>query len=1076
MFGAILFWATISAAQTVNASLVGVVRDGQGASISQAVVTASSQETGQTYAARTGLAGSFTVPRLPPGSYRVTVTARGFHPSDQPLIVLAADQVLRLSVVLTIGFRDDVTVTARVPVVNTDTPAKSQIVPQRFVDMLPLNGRNYADLAVLVPGAYHRVDPSEQGEGFSAAGARGDSATFTLDGVINRSDRNGVAGVALPLDSVREFDVQTSTYGADAGRTGGAQVTVVSKSGSNRLGGSFFDYLRHDAFDAHNPFLPPGGAPILRRQQGGGSAGGPIRRDRAFFFVSYERLRERRSEAANTTAPNAAWLQGDFRNLRGAGPDGVWGNADDTNRIVDPLTRKEFATPNVIPQSRVDPVARQILAFIPAANLPGTLDGYGAAGLADTDRHSLLGRVDAFRQSGASLSLRWAREWGGGYDPFPSARNYYPGFGRDSSRRLDSVALVATTPIRGSWLNETRAGYFRHGEQTAGENHGTDYISQFGIPGLATNDAGLWGFPSIRIDGLSEFGDRANDPSRFALQDFQLSDVVSRAGAKHVVKAGVDVVRSAYTELDIRNARGDFRFRGRATNPANQPSSGFRAFADFLLGFVDQTQRQVGAQPADLRGWQASLFAQDDWHVASALTLTAGIRYERQTPLVEAANRLANFVPALGQVVVAGDPRLPRGLLNTENDNFAPRLGFAWRPLADDRTVVRGGAGVYYSLETFNVARQQLATSYPFVRREQFSRQGNDPRSLTLANPFPADRAAVQGIDQPLGMAVGYRRPVYYQYNLTFERAIGREVAVEVGYVGSQGRHLGRRYNLNQPIPAGLDASGALVTVLPFPAFADIQFQDQSGASTYNALQASVRHRPTRGLTLLAAYTLSRTTDTGSISTGNLTNVSTSGAQKAPQNIYNMAAERGLSDFHRAHQLSAAFAWDLPFGAGGRWFSHDASRVRPLASNWQLSGILTVLSGRPFTPQYAAGDFATERPDLVGDPNSGIPPGLRFNPAAFAKPVATAADPTLYGNAGRNILIGPGFQNLDLALMRTFAVARRAKLQLRAEVFNVLNHVNYQVPVFLLDRSDVGRLTATATRMREWQFAVRVLF
>jgi hypothetical protein len=1074
---AVLLCAGRSFAQTVNASLVGSIHDPHGAPVARAAVTVSNEDTGLVRATTTTEGGAFALTHLPPGRYRVVVTAPGFSSFVDTALALETDQVRRLAVALQLQpVRQNVTVVAPLPRVNTDTAAKGDVIAGQLLFALPLNGRNYADLAALVPGAYHRVDPSEQGEGFSASGARGDSANFTLDGIVNRSDRNGIAGVALSLDSVREFDVQTSTYTAEAGRSGGAQVTVVSKSGANRLGGSLFDYLRHDAFDARNPFMPPGDAPVLRRQQGGAAGGGPIRRDRAFFFASYERLRERRSQAANTTAPNVAWLQGDFRNVRGAGPDLMWGNADDTNRIVDPLTRKEFAIPNVIPQSRFDPVARQILAFIPPANLPGALDGYGAAGVARTDRQTSLGRADLLWRPGATVSVRWAREWGDGDDPFPAARNYYPGFGRTSTRRLDSAAVVATTPIAGSWLNETRAGYFGHRETTAGQNSATDYVSQFALTGLTTSDPALWGFPSVRIDGFAEFGDRPNDPSRFTMQDFQIASVVSRAGASHTVKAGVDLVRSVYSELDIRNVRGDFRFRGRSTNPAGQASSGFRAFADFLLGFVDQTQRQIGAQPADLRGWQTSLFAQDDWRVASALTLTLGVRYERQTPLVEAANRLANFVPALGEVVLAGDPRLPRGLLTIANDNLAPRLGFAWRPAHGTRTVIRGGAGVYYSLEAFNVTRQQLAVSFPFVRREQFSRLGNDPRSLTFANPFPSDRAAVQGIDQPLGMATDYRRPEYYQYNLTFERQVGGELAVEVGYVGSQGRHLGRRYNLNQPVPAGLLADGTLATIRPFPAFGDIQFQDQANSSSYNALQASARRRLAGGLTLLAAYTLSRTTDTGSISTGNLTNVSTSGAQKAPQDIYNMAAERGLSDFHRAHQFSAAFVWDLPIGPGRRWLSASAWPAGALAGGWQLSGLVVALSGRPFTPQYAAGDFATERPDLVSDPYANVPPGLWFNPNAFARPVAAANDPSPYGNAGRNILIGPGYRNVDLALTRTFRLRGNAVLQVRAETFNALNTVNYQLPVFLLDRTDVGRVTATANDAREWQFALRVMF
>jgi len=1069
--------ASRSPAQTVNASIVGVVVDPHRAAVPDAAVTATSDETNQARTSRTGRDGTFTVTHLLPGRYRVMVAAPGFRTVAETGLTLEAGEVRRLLVALELGaIQQQVTVVAPLPRLDTDTAAKADVIAPRFIQTLPLNGRNYADLTVLVPGAYHRVGADEQGEGFSASGARADSAGFTLDGLLNRSDRNGTAGVGLPLDAVREFEVQTSTYGAEAGRSGGAQVSVVSRAGTNRFAGSAFDYARNDAFDARDPFLPPGEAPLLRRQQGGATAGGPVLADRLFFFGSYERLHERRSVAATTTAPSAAWLQGDFRDVRGAGKDGIWGNADDTNRIVDPLTRKELATPNVIPLSMFDPAARQMLAFIPAANIPGVVDGYAASGLQQDDAHLFLGRMDATWPAGARLTARWARQSEGAFDPFPSGRNFYPGFGQSSDRRLDSAALTFTAPVWRGWLSETRAAYFDERQDTTGQQAGTDFVSQFGIAGLATGDSALWGFPSIRIDGFSEFGDRPNAPSDYRMRDVQVSQSFTHAGPRHAVHAGFDLVRSRYDERDLRNIRGDFRFRGRNTNPANSASSGFRSFADFLLGYADQTQRQVGADPAVLRGLQASWFVQDNWAIRRRLTLNLGLRYERQTPLSELHNRLANFVPTLGEVVLAGDARLPPALVRTDSDNLAPRLGFAFRPAEAGRTVVRGGAGIYYSLEPFNVTRQQLAVSYPFVQREQFSRLNNNPRSLSFANPFPSDRAAVQGVDQPLGMAVDYHRPEYYQYSLSLEREVGRDLTVEAAYVGSQGRHLGRRYNLNQPIPTGLKPDGTVATVRPYPAFADIQYQDQSINSTFNSLQLSARRRLTGGTTLLVAYTLGRASDTGSVSTGNLSNVSTTGAQKSPQDIYNMAAERGPSDFNRTHQLSAAFAWELPFGRGRRWLAGPSSLLATLAVDWQMSGIVTLLSGRPFTPQYSAGDFATQRPDLVGDPAQDIPAGLWFNPAAFSKPVATLADPTQYGNAGRNILTGPGYQDVDLALVRTVTLAGRAKLQLRVEVFNALNHANYQLPVFLLDRSDVGRVTATAGNMREWQFAVRVIF
>src|SRR5439155_8413179 len=274
----------------------------------------------------------------------------------------------------------------------------------------------------------------------------------------------------------------------------------------------------------------------------------------------------------------------------------------------------------------------------------------------------------------------------------------------------------------------------------------------------------------------------------------------------------------------------------------------------------------------------------------------------------------------------------------------------AARPFGNDKTVVRGGAGIYYSLESFNPIRQQLAVTYPFIVREQFSRLSSNPSLLRLDNPFPAGQGGVQGLTTPFGMDANYQTPKFYQYNVTVERELAYDVSLEVGYVGSKGRHLGRRYNLNQTIPTGLSSTGTLVTIRPYPQFGDIQYQSQDASSEYNALQISMRRRTANGLTALVSYTFSRAYDNASS-----TNNSTTGTQKFPQDIYNIGAEWSLSDFHREHQFTGSFNYELPFGRG-----------------WQVNGIVTLLSGRPFTPQYSAADISQQRPDLVGDPNANI--------------------------------------------------------------------------------------------------------
>ena len=1068
---AIVLPARGAPAQSFKATLIGTVKDASGARVPGATVTVVAAATGFSQTVSSGADGTFTVPQLPPGRFDVAVELSGFRKFVQHDIVLETDQTRRIDVALQVGeVAEAVTVAAQAAVVNTDTSHKGEVITSRQVADLPLNGRNYTELALLVPGVYRRPADDDQGEGLATAGTRTDASNFMLDGVVNRSDRNASAGVNASVDAIREFNVQTSTYSAEFGRTAGAQINVVSKSGANTFDGSLFEYLRDDAFDADNVFTPAGEHQSLARHQTGGTAGGPIRRDRTFFFVSYERTKEHRSVAQNTTAPHAAWLTGDFRNVRGTGADGILGNADDTNRVINPFTRAEFPTPNVIPASLFHPVSSQMRPFIPASNITGSLDLYAASGINRVDRHQFLVKGDQRFGAANTGFVRWARMWSTGFDPFPSDRNYYPGFGRDTTRRYDSIALSDTHVFAPTLVNEARFGLYDQRNGNLGENRGTDWIATFGIPGLSPAKE-MQGWPAIRIDGYSEFGDRPNDPFIYDMQNLQWLDVMTWVHGRHNVKIGADVIRSNYVESDVRNVRGDFRFRGRNTNPSGGTSSGFRSFADFLLGLPDATQRQIGADPADLTGWQSAFFVQDDWRAASWLTLNLGLRYEYQSPLDEATGRVANFIPSTAQVVVAGTPGYPAQLVEKDRNNIGPRAGFAARPFRDGKTVVRGGAGMYYSLESFNPIRQQLAVTYPFVVREQYSRVSADPSVLTFSSPFPAGRGGVQGLTTPFGLQVDYRTPEFYQYNVTVERELASDLAVEAGYVGSLGRRLGRRFNLNQPIPVGLSPTGTLVTVRPFPQFGDIQYQTQDARSTYHALQIAVRRRAANGLTALASYTFSRAYDNASS-----TNNSTTGTQKFPQNIYNLDAEWSLADFHRTHQFSASVNYELPVGHGRRLL-HDAGRVtQAVLGGWQANAIATMLSGRPFTPQYSAGDISQQRPDLAGDPLAGIPAGLAFNPAAFSRPVATAAAPDLYGNAGRNLLIGPGFTNVDVSLTRTFRIHRGARMQFRAEAFNVFNRANYQVPVFLLDRSDVATYTSTANEAREFQFALKLLF
>lgn len=1128
-------------AQTFKATVVGQVSDAAGASVPNATVTITQPATNQSQTVTTDGEGNFTISQLDPGSYTLRVEVANFKVLEKVNLVLETNQTARLNLSLEAGnVQEVVTVQAETPAINTETSSKGEVIVEKQVQELPLNGRNFTDLALLTPGVYRRPAEDDQGEGLATAGTRTDASNFILDGINNRSDRNANIGVNTSVDSIREFKVETSTYSAEFGRTAGAQINVVSKSGTNRYSGSLFEYVRNNVFDAKNAlaFDVPGtptdeSEKVLRRNQFGGTFGGPLPffnfgeggpvfnsgKDRTFFFVSYEGTRERRSQTSNQTAPNAAWLRGDFSNLLSQGviiydpatircvsqtnvstPIPASGQCPANNRAVtDPFPG------NIIPQNRFSAVSRQILQYIPAANIPGTLDGYAAFGINRPDRDQYLAKIDQRFSEDNSAYFRFARQNSNGYQTFPSARNFYPNFGRDASSKNDTYAVSDTHIFSPTIVNEARFGYFRQDTKNLGQNRGQDFNALFGIPGVSPG-VDLQGFPAIRIDGFSEFGDRPNDPFNYLLKTFQFFDSVNIVAGRHNLKFGVDIIRSNYVETDVRNVRGDFRFRGRNTNPAPTitaqtlpanyvrnfnfaTSSGARSFADFLLGFPDTTSRQIGADPADTTGTQYAFFAQDNYRVTEWLTLNLGLRYEYQTALREKTGRLANLLIDSNNVgtlvcpqevrnaagglicVSAASVGLPETLVNADKNNFGPRVGFALRPFRDDKTVIRGGAGIYYSLETFNPIRQQLAVQAPFLNRIDYARNSNNFRALSFATPFPGGTAQAT----PRGMNPDYKQPEIYQYNLTIERELANDLVLEVGYVGSQGRFLGLRYNYNAPLPTGTVVGTTPQVFRRLSAqfgTATVQYQDQFGVSNYNALQTSLRRRATNGLTLLLSYTFSKSIDTGSS-----TNNSTTGSQDFPQDIRNiLESQRGLSDFDRRHQFTGSFNYELPFGRGRGFFSDANGLVQTLIGGWQLNGIVSILSGRPFTPQFSAADVGAQRPDLIGDPYENIPAGLLFNPAAFRRPTATGGEVDLFGNAGRNILTGPNFRSVDLSLLKNVRLRESTRLQFRIESFNVFNTPNFQVPAFQLDASNAGRVISTSTEGREFQFAVKLLF
>jgi len=1131
----------VAPAQSFKASLVGVVRDSNQEPIPGVRITLEEKATGARLTAAADADGEYSIQQVQPGVYELRAEAPGFSAHVTTGLTLEVAQIRRLNITLQPGeVKEEVTVTSTGVTLNTEIGGKTEVMTTRQIEDLPLNGRNYLDLAKLLPGV---VESAESAGNLNTNGTRSDATGFIVDGISNRIDRGAGQAVVTSPDTIQEFRVETSTYSAQYGRTAGAQIQVISKTGTNRFSGSLFEFTRNDAFDAKDPFLLPTDDKKLNRHQFGGTIGGPLAlprfgeggpvfragKNRSFFFASYDGFRERRSVSASTQAPHADWLRGDFRNLRSAGPDGVYGNADDIGRVLFPVTtfnasgvasttKSEFPTPNVIPQEMMSPAARKLLPFIPAANVPGTLIGYVVNAPNDVRNNVMSVRVDQRLDERTSFFVRFAWTRNDNFNPaLGQARDFYPNFGGTTESRNRLLSAGFTRVISPGVINELRFGLNQTRQFIYGQYLGRDLNREFGITNVAV-DPEVSGFPLIRIDGFPNFGDRDAWPNRFRAGNYQISDTLIWVKRGHSLKFGGELYWTHYDENNYNSPRGNFRFRGRASNTSNATQSGPLSFADFLLGYLNNVELGDVPKASNFRNRQFSLYAQDDWNVTPRFTLNLGVRYDRLGPLTEKNNRISNYVPQVNKLICATeerppcvvDPSFPEALIETDNNNFAPRFGFAFRPTKGVRTVVRGGVGMFYSISLLTLTRQQFATGFPFTNTLNYSVPTSpyNPTALRLDSALSAN-PTVTGVNNPRGIAVDDPLGAVYQYNLTIERELIKDLVMEISYVGSQGRHLGRRYNINpQLINKALFDPRRLETQIDYvipqirrlnqlgvsTTFGDIIYQENSGTSNYNSGQISFRRRARRGLIMQGAYTFSRSFDSASyVDAGAL-----GSSFQYPQNPDNLADEYGLSDFDRTHRFTGSLVWDLPFGSG-RHFFKKKGLGQTLFGGFQFNSTLILQSGRPFTPKLPTADFTGQRPDLLGDPLKDVPAGRYFNPFAFGDPSRVSSidpnNPNLYGTAGRSLLRGPRYSPVNVSLIRNFRITKlgeNVRGQFRVEAFNVLNQPNFDVPDFTIEtpifndaipkeeRLRVAPNTAALTRilipMRELQFGLRITF
>ncbi|HZG52755.1 MAG TPA: TonB-dependent receptor [Pyrinomonadaceae bacterium] len=1038
-------------AQTHRASIRGTVADPNEAVIVGATVTLINETTNERRTVVTNGEGEYSLAALPAATYRMEVGARNFNKQERE-ITLRVNQEARLNIMLDVGvISDNAPVYGETPLLRQDSPALGTVIEERQITELPLDGRNFLELALLAPGAAPSA-PGSAGSvrgdfAFSANGAREDSNNFLLDGVYNLDPKLNTFGVRPPVDGIQEFEISTSSYDASFGRNAGAQINVISKAGSNTLHGTLYEFHRNAAFDARNFFAPAGEPdPKYIRNQFGFSLGGALRRDRTFFFGDYEGTRTREGITRITNVPTLAERNGDFSQSLLARP-------------FNPFTQQPF-TNGVIPVQFQNPIGRAIANLYPLPNRNVPFANF-VSSPTSTDRNDHFdARLDHRFSASSTLTARYSFGDRDLFDPFTGATySLVPGFGNFVPRRSQNLMLSETHVFSPTFVNEARFAFSRVASAVTSEGRGVSLNQQVGLPELSSNPRDF-GLSFITVTGFSPLGDEFNNPQQSASNVFQFLDNATYVRGAHLAKFGFE-----FRALQ-QNAFRDVQSRGFLTFSDRFPLTG-NALADLLLGFPALTGGARLDNHQHLRGESYALYVNDSFRLTPRLTVSAGLRYEYNSPPVDTEDRANLYDPATRTISRVGTNNVPRSGYEPDRNNFAPRLGLAYTLNESGTTVVRGGYGVYYDQPALAPGEGLYFNAPYFDFNLYFSLQG---LPLTLNNPFPQN-FPVPLPDTALAFQRDLRTAYMQHWNLSLQQQLGASRVLEIGYAGSKGTKLLTARDINQPRPSTLP-----FVLRPVAQFDDINLIESRGNSNYHSLQVRLQQRLTRGLALLTSYTYAKSIDDAS-------NFFTSaGDPNFPQDSQNLRLERGRSNFDVRHRLSASFSYELPFGRGRR-FLGDGGLATTLLSGFQFNGIVTLQSGRPFTVALLSdidnsntgrstlGFGANDRPNVVGDPNALTrTPERWFNTSAFVFPAFGS-----FGNAGRNILDGPGYQNVNASLLKNTRLTERVNLQLRLEAFNLFNHPNFNLPDNFLGSPTFGQILS-ARDPRHLQFGAKLLF
>jgi hypothetical protein len=1103
-------------AQGNTGSIGGVTLDKQHLAIQKVSLSIENLQSGLKRSQLSGSDGSFEFSGLLPGEYRLIAEISGFQRSELR-IPLEVNQRVRVDVMLAVGVLDqEVQVIETAPLLHSSDASVGEVVDQEHVSELPLNGRQFLELSLLVPGVHHSHGAQTgetnalywrpgQNSAVSISGGRPNSNTYLLDGTVNTDPSFNTYVISLAPDIIREFQIQTGTYTAELGGAGTGQVNVVTKSGTNQIHASVYEYLRNSALDARL-FTSPAELPHFSQNQFGGTIGGPVQHDRTFYFGAFEGFRSSQRQSMIMSVPNLMQRMGDFSE----GPAIFDPTTTRPNPDFDPSRPASATNPrqirsafpnNQIPMERMNPVAWAVLTqFVPMPNLDGAggmggmAMGNGVNNFLDTRAqlnsfNQFNGRVDHSFANGGSVFGRYSLSNERGFTP-----ENLPGFGAYHDNRVQNLTLTSTHPFSPSQVNEFRFGLERMRLHRYAENaNGPDLVGMLGIPGVGFGGPEAYGLPRFVVQGLEPFGDALlATPSRYWNTIFQWSDRLTWIHGPHSLKFGGDVRRFRWDMLGFFQNRGFFQFTpGFTTQTATNDGTG-NALASFLLGLPVLSQRQAGIPSMNMRQTYFDGFIQDDWRLLQGLTLNFGLRYELSTPLADIHKILTNldWINGVPMAYAGGQTGFPLGLAFTDRNNFALRLGLAYAP-GQGKTVFRTGYGIFYSYPDMNLWCNQVH-NVPLVF----------PEAVQSDNFIPA--ASGFGFAPPvLGKTLvsftaldpHARTPIVQQASFTLERQLSDSTMIQLGYVGAFGKKLDRARLVNnaQPGPGPVRPRRPFKTIafvegtelpenlpiqsMTFPVGA-INLLENSASSSYQSGFILAKRKFSKGLTFLSSYTYAKSmTDAPAFRSPAM-------ESEVPQDSFNLGNEWSRAGCDIRHRFATSLIYRFPL-TSSQQFSHGfLNTMKYLLGDWQIATIYQLQSGFPFTVGVF-GDTANAgsllninpvRANVVPGVSGELPAGEKnadrwFNTSAFTTPPAFT-----FGNVGRNTLDGPSLNKADIALERHFSLGEVRQVQFRAEFFNAFNHTNLDTPGRFVNTPQFGIITMAATPARQIQFALRLSF